>query len=126
MGLVEQMKPTGGSADDREARFTRTGNQVTVNRGEWQGPRNVEAKLEHIKVADLEIDHMRLPETGPMEDYDSRKSEDEPQLTVEQIAELEKRIGAGLIEEVIQVAEAELRLVEIMQEASVWSTLKNG
>jgi NADH dehydrogenase (ubiquinone) 1 alpha subcomplex subunit 5 len=33
------------------------------------------------------------------------------------IAELETKIGAGLIEEVIQVAEGELKLVDIMTQA---------
>lgn len=32
------------------------------------------------------------------------------------IVEIENRIGAGLIEEVVQVAEGELKLVEVMLE----------
>jgi len=35
------------------------------------------------------------------------------------ISELESRIGAGLIEEVIQVAEGEHKLVDVMIEAKV-------
>ena len=35
------------------------------------------------------------------------------------IAEIENKIGAGLIEEVIQVAEGELKLVDTMTEAKV-------
>lgn len=35
------------------------------------------------------------------------------------IVELENEIGAGLIEEVIQVAEGELKLVQTMAEAKV-------
>lgn len=35
------------------------------------------------------------------------------------IAELENKIGAGLIEEVIQVAEGELKLVDTMIESKV-------
>ena len=35
------------------------------------------------------------------------------------IAELENQIGAGLIEEVIQVAEGELKLVDVMAKSKV-------
>ena len=35
------------------------------------------------------------------------------------IAEIENKIGAGLIEEVIQVAEGELKLIDTMTEAKV-------
>lgn len=35
------------------------------------------------------------------------------------IEELENKIGAGLIEEVVQVAENELKLVEVMKENKV-------
>jgi len=42
-----------------------------------------------------------------------------PFLTFGRIAELEDAIGAGLLEEVIQVAEGELKLLDIMQEAEV-------
>ncbi|PHH81104.1 hypothetical protein CDD80_2089 [Ophiocordyceps camponoti-rufipedis] len=143
MGLVEQIKPTGHeqwanrardeakektqkyrvgsvSADGREARLTGRDGQVTNDHGGWHGQRNVEeAELEGIEAAEL-----RLAERGLINDDDARELEDEPQLTAEQIAELEKKIGAGLIEEVIQVAEAELHLVDIMKKANVWGTLE--
>ena len=35
------------------------------------------------------------------------------------VADMENQIGAGLIEEVIQVAEGELKLVKVMAEAKV-------
>ena len=38
---------------------------------------------------------------------------------VVRVAEMENQIGAGLIEEVIQVAEGELKLVKTMAEAKV-------
>lgn len=40
-------------------------------------------------------------------------------LTGDRIEELENKIGAGLIEEVVQVAEGELRLVDTMVQAKV-------
>ncbi|KAF2242962.1 hypothetical protein BU26DRAFT_609677 [Trematosphaeria pertusa] len=50
--------------------------------------------------------------------------EPEPQYTAEAIAELESRIGGGLIEEVVQVAEGEHQLVDHMIEAKVWEPLE--
>ncbi|KAI0597028.1 ETC complex I subunit conserved region-domain-containing protein [Biscogniauxia sp. FL1348] len=50
--------------------------------------------------------------------------EPEPQLTADQIEEIEGKIGAGLIEEVIEMAESELKLVDIMREHEVWKPLE--
>ncbi|KAI1779709.1 ETC complex I subunit conserved region-domain-containing protein [Hypoxylon cercidicola] len=50
--------------------------------------------------------------------------EREPQLTADQIEEIENKIGGGLIEEVVQRAENELRLVDIMYESKVWEDLE--
>ncbi|GAB1200097.1 hypothetical protein APSETT444_009464 [Aspergillus pseudonomiae] len=47
------------------------------------------------------------------------KWENEPALEAEQIAEIENQIGAGLLEEVIQVAEGELKLVDEMSKSKV-------
>jgi NADH dehydrogenase (ubiquinone) 1 alpha subcomplex subunit 5 len=49
--------------------------------------------------------------------------EPEPPLTAEQIGAIEQKIGAGLIEEVIQVAEGELKLVDTLAESKVWEDL---
>jgi NADH dehydrogenase (ubiquinone) 1 alpha subcomplex subunit 5 len=46
--------------------------------------------------------------------------EDEPSLTVDQINEIESKIGAGLIEEVIQVAQGEKQLAETLLENQVY------
>ena len=40
-------------------------------------------------------------------------------ISLYRIEELENKIGAGLIEEVVQVAENELKLVEVMKENKV-------
>jgi len=50
--------------------------------------------------------------------------EKEPALTADQVVEIENQIGAGLIEEVIQVAEGELKLVEVMEKGKVWEDLE--
>lgn len=48
----------------------------------------------------------------------------EPQLTEEQVSELEEKFGSGLIEEVIDQGWAELKLVGDMEEAKVWEDLE--
>lgn len=48
----------------------------------------------------------------------------EPELSEEQIEELEVQFGSGLIEEVIDQGWAELRLVGDMEEARVWEPLE--
>ncbi|GAM84873.1 hypothetical protein ANO11243_028750 [Dothideomycetidae sp. 11243] len=50
--------------------------------------------------------------------------EAEPPLSAEQIGEIENKIGAGLIEEVIQVAEGEHLTVDTMVENKVWEELE--
>jgi len=56
---------------------------------------------------------------------ETKKSLDvEPPLDSSQIAEIEDKIAAGLIEEVIQVAEGELQLVDEMAESKVWEALE--
>ncbi|KAI1079086.1 ETC complex I subunit conserved region-domain-containing protein [Whalleya microplaca] len=50
--------------------------------------------------------------------------EPEPQLTADQVEEIEAKIGGGLIEEVVRVAENELKLVDIMHENKVWEDLE--
>ncbi|PKY01514.1 hypothetical protein P168DRAFT_329476 [Aspergillus campestris IBT 28561] len=51
------------------------------------------------------------------------KWENEPALLADQVEEIEKQIGAGLIEEVIQVAERENKLVDEMYNSKVWEEL---
>ncbi|KAL4807152.1 ETC complex I subunit conserved region-domain-containing protein [Aspergillus unguis] len=52
------------------------------------------------------------------------KWENEPALDAEQISEIEKQIGAGLIEEVIQVAEGEMKLVDELYKSKAWEELE--
>ncbi|KAF7504228.1 hypothetical protein GJ744_002550 [Endocarpon pusillum] len=50
--------------------------------------------------------------------------EQEPPLDADQINDIENKIGAGLVEEVIMVAEGELTLVDEMIAARVWEPLE--
>ncbi|KAL2815348.1 ETC complex I subunit conserved region-domain-containing protein [Aspergillus granulosus] len=52
------------------------------------------------------------------------KWENEPALEADQVAEIEKQIGAGLLEEVIQVAEGELKLVNELYKSKAWEELE--
>ena len=45
-------------------------------------------------------------------------------MDADQINEIETKIGAGLIEEVVMVAEGELTLVDEMLESKVWENLE--
>ncbi|KAF9893899.1 hypothetical protein FE257_010069 [Aspergillus nanangensis] len=55
---------------------------------------------------------------------ESMKWENEPALEATQISDIENQIGAGLIEEVIQVAEGEFKLVDEMYKSKVWEELE--
>ncbi|KAA8650572.1 hypothetical protein EYZ11_003545 [Aspergillus tanneri] len=52
------------------------------------------------------------------------KWENEPALEAQQISDIENKIGAGLIEEVIQVAEGELKLVDELYKSKAWEELE--
>lgn len=60
----------------------------------------------------------------PITDLKSVRWEPEPPLDTDQISDIEHKIGAGLIEEVIQVAEGELKLVDVMAKSKVWEELE--
>ncbi|RAH40516.1 complex I NDUFA5 subunit family protein [Aspergillus brunneoviolaceus CBS 621.78] len=55
---------------------------------------------------------------------EEKKWEAEPALTAEQISEIEQQIGAGLIEEIIQVAEGELKVVDELYKSKAWEELE--
>ncbi|KAL8735128.1 MAG: hypothetical protein Q9166_001004 [cf. Caloplaca sp. 2 TL-2023] len=57
-------------------------------------------------------------------DADTVKWESEPPLEASQVAEIEAKIGAGLIEEIILVAEGEDQLVDTILEARSWEELE--
>ncbi|TVY14879.1 NADH-ubiquinone oxidoreductase 29.9 kDa subunit [Lachnellula arida] len=54
-------------------------------------------------------------------EIDRREHQANPRYRIE---EIENKIGAGLIEEVIQVAEGELKLVDVLKRAEVWQDLE--
>lgn len=70
-----------------------------------EGSRTLEERADEAVVMDADR-YVRLKNVEGWEH--------EPELTVEQVAEIENKIGSGLIEELIQVAEGELKLVDVM------------
>ncbi|RYO86321.1 hypothetical protein DL766_009664 [Monosporascus sp. MC13-8B] len=92
---------------------------------EWNNERDDGPGAEGLRGTDeRDIDHKLLLERQPLDAPGKVKWEPEPQLTADQIEEIENKIGAGLIEEVIQVAEGELNLVDSMYKAKVWEGLE--
>jgi len=49
---------------------------------------------------------------------------EEPPLYAEQVAELEEKLGAGLIEEVLEQGWDELNLVKEMEKVKIWEPLE--
>jgi len=84
-----------------------------------QGPRTLEEEARWRTVIEQAI----LIGEQDSHFHEPMKWEREPALEAEQIAGVEKEIGAGLIEEVIQVAEGELKLVDEMAKSQVWDEL---
>lgn len=81
-----------------------------------------EAEAKGKKVAE-EVERVdKAAAAGPVPNEDDL--EVEPPLDADQINEIETKIGAGLIEEVVMVAEGELTLVDEMLESKVWENLE--
>ncbi|KAK7187989.1 hypothetical protein DPSP01_003125 [Paraphaeosphaeria sporulosa] len=82
------------------------------------GMRTQAQRRAHVKAFKGDVNYTPERTMSPI------KLPPEPQYTVEAINELETRLGAGLIEEVIQVAEGEHKLVDEMIKAKVWEPLE--
>ncbi|KAK5047205.1 hypothetical protein LTR84_006727 [Exophiala bonariae] len=82
--------------------------------------KQAEAKAQAVKEDAERVDKEAVSGVAPKVD----DLEKEPPLTRVQIDEIEQQIGAGLIEEVIQVAEGELLLVDEMLKYQVWEDLE--
>ncbi|KAK7928131.1 NADH-ubiquinone oxidoreductase 29.9 kDa subunit [Apiospora marii] len=95
-----------------------------VRHEEWDGEIDEGAELEGPRSEAERADQELIFERQPMDTGKKVKWEAEPQLTADQVEEIETKIGAGLIEEVIEVAQAELKLVDTMVEAKVWEPLE--
>ncbi|WYZ45451.1 hypothetical protein EsH8_VIII_000767 [Colletotrichum jinshuiense] len=130
----EQFRLVSGRVDGSGARTVKVGNRTfvvatqhdpqDVRVEEWDGEKDEGGTLEGPRTEAERKDHKLLAERKDLNDIVKVQWEAEPQLTSDQISELETKIGAGLIEEVIQVAESELKLVDTMLQAKVWEDLE--
>ncbi|KAI0193296.1 ETC complex I subunit conserved region-domain-containing protein [Xylaria flabelliformis] len=93
---------------------------------EWDSERDEGNGNEGLRGAEEREDPRldSLYERKPLEIPTQVKWEPEPQMTADQVEEVENKIGAGLIEEVVQMAESELKLIDILYEAKVWESLE--
>ncbi|KAF2684517.1 hypothetical protein K458DRAFT_303033 [Lentithecium fluviatile CBS 122367] len=96
-------------------------------RAEWDGEKKVflpegirseKERSKHVKMIKGDKNY------DPSRTFARSKFEPEPQYTIDAISELENRIGGGLIEEVIEVAKGEHKLVYEMVKARVWEPLE--
>lgn len=97
---------------------------IRKRKAQWDGEINDGGELEGHRSEAERAEQALLKERREKGDGDITGWIDEPQLTVDQISELENKIGAGLIEEVIQVAEGELKLVDVMVKSQAWEGLE--
>ncbi|KAG5983851.1 hypothetical protein E4U55_007001 [Claviceps digitariae] len=132
----EQFRVSSGRVDGSEARTVKLGDRVfivgtkheagDIRYEEWDGETDEGGVLEGIRTPAERSDQVVWAERKPLEHHEKIDWEDEPQLTADQIQKLEQEIGAGLIEEVIQVAEGELKMIETMEENKVWEDLEEA
>ncbi|THV49492.1 hypothetical protein BGAL_0192g00090 [Botrytis galanthina] len=97
--------------------------EVDWSKEEWDGEEG-SAELEGVRTTQERKGQSVLAKERPGEDEKQVIWENEPALNVDQIEEIENKIGAGLIEEVIQVAEGELTLTNVLLKAKVWEDLE--
>ncbi|KAI9783165.1 MAG: hypothetical protein M1816_001487 [Peltula sp. TS41687] len=92
---------------------------------EWDGEPDVGSVAEGTRTEEERGQDMAiLLGQGPQQRVERQVDwEPEPQLDADQIHELENKIASGLVEEIIQVAEGELKLVDIMAQAKPWEGL---
>ncbi|RFU73573.1 dna mismatch repair [Trichoderma arundinaceum] len=113
-----QFEAASDRIDGSGARTFKFGNRIFVVGNEHQ-PGDIRSEEWNGESELGRNDHIIEPAEQTFND-EKLEWEDEPQLTAEQIRELEQQLGAGLIEEVIEVAEGELQLVETMEKAQVF------
>jgi len=128
--------PEGGvpHEGDKYVKVTKSGRSFVISkqekviddtRDEWDSEEDT-VGFSHGGVSEAEEAMGQAP-VNPMRPGSDEKTvvlDPEPQLTADQIVDVENKIGAGLIEEVIQVAEGELTLVDVLLKAQVWEDLE--
>ncbi|KAL8746615.1 MAG: hypothetical protein Q9190_001394 [Brigantiaea leucoxantha] len=119
-GIGWQIGEKGQLGDEREQAMEWDGERIVVTP---EGTRSQEERAGQVDALTSEDgeggDETEAEILGQKPEW-----EPEPSLEKEQVMELEERIGQGLIEEVIRVAQGELKLVDTMLEHKVWEELE--
>ncbi|KKY32085.1 putative nadh-ubiquinone oxidoreductase kda subunit [Diaporthe ampelina] len=90
---------------------------------EWDGEEDEGPEKEGSRTLEERQDQSLISSRNPFEG-EGIEWTDEPKLTIDQVEDLENKIGAGLIEEVIQVAEGELGLIDTIVQSKAWESLE--
>ncbi|KAL1632942.1 hypothetical protein SLS56_003227 [Neofusicoccum ribis] len=114
------------TADGKSFVTVRETREVDDREEEWDSEPVGEPELEGVRTSAERAGQKQAlgygrPET--LEKAQAFRIEKEPSLTAEQISSAENEIGGGLIEEVIQIAEGELKLADEMLKNKVWDEL---
>lgn len=130
----EGFRVASGRLDGSEARVLKFGGKTFVVRKqhdegdirleEWDGEADEGPGSEGLRSEEERADQALLAKRTDLRGSATVQWKQEPQLTADQVSELETKIGAGLIEEVIQVAEGEHLLVDTMLQSKVWEDLE--
>ncbi|EER22956.1 hypothetical protein D8B26_004239 [Coccidioides posadasii str. Silveira] len=92
---------------------------------DWSGePFNPQLEGAYLNEQEMEARVKEAQEEANKQLEPKLSWEPEPALEAAQISEIEQQIGSGLIEEVIQTAQAELGLVDEMVKHRVWEELE--
>ncbi|KAL8730123.1 MAG: hypothetical protein Q9181_004780, partial [Wetmoreana brouardii] len=91
---------------------------------EWNGNKMQIPSIEGTRTDEEKERRSQLMKKSPASAETPVQWENEPPLEASQVAEIEDKIGGGLIEEVILVAEGEHKLVDTMLESRSWEELK--
>lgn len=129
----EGFRVASGRLDGSEGRVVQFGGKTFVVRKqheegdirieEWDGEADEGPGTEGLRTEEERADQALLAQRKDLGSASTVAWKEEPQLTADQISELEHKIGAGLIEEVIQVAEGEHKLLDTMLQSKVWEDL---
>ncbi|KAG9241189.1 NADH-ubiquinone oxidoreductase 29.9 kDa subunit [Calycina marina] len=120
---AEGIEYKGHKIGDESFLVATVGEEYNEIETEWDGE-EVKTELEGTRTAEERKWQNNMGDKRRVSGQSAIKLKPEPPLTSDQIEEIENKIGAGLIEEVIQVAEGELRLADIMLQSKVWEDLE--
>ncbi|KAI9714679.1 MAG: hypothetical protein M1812_006344 [Candelaria pacifica] len=91
---------------------------------EWDGEEADGPELEGTRTTRDRAGQRKFGMKRPGSDRKTVEWETEPPLDRNQISDIETQLASGLIEEVIQIAEGELKLVDVMAANKVWEELE--